>query len=74
MKRFQIDDISVTLGSNLGLSILPLNNLTIVIPAVMTRKTIARATAKPEVYLNESASKIKKLNGYSQWYYTCYMR
>lgn len=33
----------------------PLNNLTNVIPAVMTRKTIARATAKPEVYFNESA-------------------
>jgi hypothetical protein len=56
VNRFQIDVISVILGSNLGLSILPLNNLTKVIPAVITRKTIAKATAKPEVYLNESAS------------------
>ena len=57
-----MDVISVILGSNLGLAMLPLNNLTNVIPAVMTRNTIARATAKAEVYLNESAgTKIQRV-------------
>lgn len=55
-----MDVTSVILGSNLGLAILPFNNLTNVIPAVMSRNTIARATAKAEVCLNESAvTKIK---------------
>lgn len=59
VKRFHTDAISVTLGRNLGMAILPLKSLTTVIPAVMTRKTSASATAKADVYLNESAS-IKK--------------
>lgn len=56
VNRFQIDVISVTLGSNLGITILPLKNLIIVIPAVITRNTTASATAKADEYLSESAS------------------
>lgn len=55
VKSFQTDATSVTLGKNLGMLILPLNNLIIAIPAVITTKTIARATAKVDVYFNESA-------------------
>jgi len=50
-----MDETSVILGSILGLVMLPLNNLKNVIPAVMSRKTMARATAKAELCLNESA-------------------
>lgn len=56
VKRFQTDIISVTLGSSLGIAILPLNNLIIVIPAVIIRNIMASATAKADVYLSESAS------------------
>lgn len=56
VNRLQTDVISVTLGSNLGMATLPLNNLRIVIPAVIIRKTIASAIAKAEVCLNESAN------------------
>lgn len=50
-----MDETSVILGSILGLAKLPLNNLKNVIPAVMSRNTMARATAKAELCLNESA-------------------
>lgn len=56
VNKFQMDVISVTIGSNLGMAMLPLNNLRIVIPAAIIRKMIASATAKAEVCLNESAS------------------
>lgn len=52
---------SEILGSNLGLAMLPLNNLTNVIPAVMSRNTIARATAMAEVCLKESAGREIKI-------------
>lgn len=54
VKSFQIELISVISGSNRGIAILPSNHLKTVIPAVITRKTIASATAKPDVKLNES--------------------
>lgn len=54
MKSFQIELISVISGSNRGIAILPSNHLKTVIPAVITRKTNASATAKPDVKLNES--------------------
>lgn len=49
VKRFQTDAISLTLGSNLGMPILPLNILIIVIPAVIAKKKTASATAKADV-------------------------
>lgn len=55
VKSLQTELISVTSGRNLGISILPVNNLKIVIAAVMTRKTTASATANADVCLNESA-------------------
>jgi hypothetical protein len=45
------------LGNNLGISIVPLNSLKIVIPAVTMTNTIARPTERADVYLNESAIK-----------------
>lgn len=55
VKSFHTDVISVTLGRNLGMAILPLNNLIVTIPNVITRKTTASATAIVDEYLNESA-------------------
>lgn len=48
------------LGNNLGISMVPLNSLKIVIPAVTMTNTIARPTERADVYLNESA--IKRYN------------
>lgn len=45
---------------HLGMLSLPLTNITAVIPAVITRKTTASATARADVYLNESAFIWKK--------------
>ena len=56
MKSFQNDVKSVKSGSNLGIIIVPLINLTIAIPTVMTRNTTARATDKADVKLKESAT------------------
>lgn len=60
VKSFQTDVISVTSGRNLGMAILPLNNLIVAIPAVITRKMTASATAKVDEYLNESAHMKKR--------------
>lgn len=61
VNKLHTDEIPVKLGRNLGRAILPLNNLIIATPAVMTRKTIASAIANADEYLNESANmKIKK--------------
>lgn len=57
MKSFQNDDKSVTLGRSLGIIKPSVNSLMIVIPAVMTRKTTAKATDIADVNLKESARK-----------------
>lgn len=62
VKSFQNDVKSVTLGSNLGIIILPLINLRTVIPTVITRNTTARATDKVDVNLKESASRNSIIN------------
>jgi hypothetical protein len=56
VKRFQTEVILVILGRNLGIAIFPFSDLIIVIPAVIAKKMNASATAKADVYLNESAS------------------
>lgn len=56
MKSFQNEVKSVTSGSNLGIITVPLINLIIAIPTVMTRNTTARATDKADVNLKESAN------------------
>lgn len=59
VKRFKNDVKSVTLGSNLGIEMLPFINLIRVIPTVITRNTTASPTDMPDVIFNESASKKK---------------
>lgn len=56
VKSSQNEVRSVTLGSNLGIIMLPFINLITVIPTVITRNTTARATDKADVYLKESAN------------------
>lgn len=55
MKRDQIELISVTRGTNLGVVVVPSSHLTTKIPAVIKRNTNARITAAAEVCLRESA-------------------
>jgi len=61
VKSFQNDDKSVTLGRSLGIIKPSVNSLMIVIPAVMTRKTTAKATDTADVNLKESTRKHKPL-------------
>lgn len=49
------DDMLVTSGKSLGISIPPLKILTIEIPTAMTRKTTASPTDRADVNLKESA-------------------
>lgn len=56
VKSLKNDETLVTSGNNLGIAMLPLNNLTTVIPTVITRNTTASATDKADVKLNESAT------------------
>lgn len=57
VKSFQNDDKSVKFGKSLGIIKPSLNNFKIVMPAVMTRKTIAKASDTADVNLKESARK-----------------
>lgn len=56
VKRLQKDVRSVTLGNNLGVSMLPSANLYIVIPMTTTRNTTTSANDIADVYFNDSAS------------------
>ena len=60
VKRFKNEVKSVTLGSNLGIEMLPFISLIMVIPTVIIMNTTASATDKADVNLNESASRKKK--------------
>lgn len=55
MKKFQTDAKSGIFGNNLGIAMLPANNFTIAIPAVIMTNTTARATDTADVNLSESA-------------------
>lgn len=57
VKSLKTEVKSVTSGNNLGIKMLPLINLKMVIPAVITRKTTASATDNVDVYLKESAKR-----------------
>lgn len=54
VKRFQTEAKSGTSGNNLGIAMLPASSFTMAMPAVITTKTIARATDKADVNLRES--------------------
>lgn len=62
VKRFQNEDKSVTFGRSLGIIRPSVNSFMIVIPAVMTRNTTAKATDIADVNLKESAMKYKLIN------------
>lgn len=55
MNMLKNDDMLVTSGKSLGISIPPLKILTIEIPTAMTRKTTASPTDRADVNLKESA-------------------
>ena len=59
VKSLQKDDKSVTFGNSLGIIKPPLKNFVTTIPAVMRRKTTARASDIADVNLKESAMKHK---------------
>jgi hypothetical protein len=54
VKSLQMDGQSWTSGNSRGIRICPLASLNIVIPAVITTNTTARATDRADVYLSES--------------------
>lgn len=60
VNSFHTELTSVISGSNLGIPILPFEILTTVIPAVITRKKSASATAMADVIFNESTTHKKK--------------
>lgn len=61
MKSFQKDSWPLNFGIKGGIPILPLINLTIATPAVITTKTTANPTDNADVYLNESDTATNKI-------------